>query len=252
MTATTTPRLLPPEELVREMQAIVEEKHSKNHPVVQMLRQGELDHDALKGFVKQCYIPFAKMADKTAALLYARIPDEEVELQHNLLENLEEEAKGTVSGVDAHKNLFMRFASALGLEREDIARIEPLPEVHALVDWRHRMIHEMPWPIVVGTQGFALEGQSPERMDCIVEGLTKHYGFSAHDVEFWAIHASHIEKEHGSVGPKVALKYANTAEFQAQLRYAVQRTVDVTWLMFDGIQHAYVEKNPAYRRWWSE
>ena len=69
--------------------------------------------DELKGFVKQCYIPFAKMADKTAALLYARIPDEEVELQHNLLENLEEEAKGTTSGVDAHKNLFFRFATAL-------------------------------------------------------------------------------------------------------------------------------------------
>src|SRR5215210_4667098 len=115
MIAATPARLLPPEELVREMQAIVEEKHSKNHPVVQMLREGELDRDGLKGFVKQCYIPFAKMADKTAALLYARIPDEEVELQHNLLENLEEEAKGTTSGVDAHKNLFFRFANALGL-----------------------------------------------------------------------------------------------------------------------------------------
>ena len=47
MTAAATPGLLAPDELVREMQAIVEEKHSKNHPVVQMLQRGELDRDAI-------------------------------------------------------------------------------------------------------------------------------------------------------------------------------------------------------------
>ena len=247
MLATT--QAIPIEEFIAEMEGLVAAKNCKDHPVILKIRDGALNEAQLRGFTKQCYIPFAGVADRTAAAIYARLPDHPV-LEQSLLDNMLEEARGTVSGVAPHKVLFRRWASTIGITEDDLRGIEPLPEVHALLDWRHRLIHERSWVEVVAAQGFALEGQSPDRMDRIVEGLTQRYGYTAEQVEFWAIHGSWVEKEHGAVGPAVVREQATSVEMQARVRDAVRRTVDVCWLMFDGIHRAYVDRDPAYRRWW--
>jgi hypothetical protein len=38
---------LPPKEFVKEIQAMVRKKHSKDHPVIGMIERGELERDPL-------------------------------------------------------------------------------------------------------------------------------------------------------------------------------------------------------------
>ncbi len=45
---------------VKEIQQMVRAKHSKNHPIIEMIEKGELTREQLKGFVGQFYLFFPK------------------------------------------------------------------------------------------------------------------------------------------------------------------------------------------------
>ena len=87
-------------------------------------------------------------------------------------------------------------------------------------------------------------------MTRIVNGLTKHYGFSreSEDLRYWTLHMG-VDEEHMKVGPLAVERYATTDLQQDQVRFAVQKTLDQFWLAFDGIQRAFVDRDPLYAAW---
>ena len=52
-------------EFVGEIQRMVRAKHSKDHPIIGMIEDGELDRDGLKGFVGQFYLFFPQTFSQT-------------------------------------------------------------------------------------------------------------------------------------------------------------------------------------------
>ena len=102
-----------------EMQALVARKHSKDHPIFGMLARGELSREQLQGFVKQFYLLFPKPFPKPIAAMFAKSP-EDSELERMWMENLQEEAAGADTGTAGHKELYIRFAGAMGIPRDEL------------------------------------------------------------------------------------------------------------------------------------
>lgn len=240
---------IPSESFVKEIYEMVQKKHSKDHPVIGMIEKGELSRDALKGFVGQFYLFFPKPFPKPIAAMLGRCPDDEI-LEKMWIENVVEEGTGEISGTDSHKGLYIRFAGALGFSKEELNRVEPLPETLAFVDWRELLMYQRSWLELYASQGFCLEGTASPRMSKIVKGLTQHYDFKmdSRDIRYWTLHMG-VDEEHMKVGPEAVRKYAVTDVQQDQVREAVQKTLDIFWLAFDGIKRAYVDEDPLYARW---
>ncbi len=237
------------ESFVKEIQEMVQKKHSKDHPVIGMIESGELSREALKGFVGQFYLFFPKPFPKPIAAMLGRCPDDEV-LEKMWIENVVEEGTGEITGTDSHKRLFIRFAKAFGYSKEELDRVQPLPETQAFLDWRELLMYQRSWLELYASQGFCLEGTASLRMARIVKGLTQHYGFKmdSEDIRYWTLHMG-VDEEHMKVGPVAVKKYAVADLQQEQVREAVQKTLDIFWLAFDGIKRAFVDKDPLYSRW---
>ncbi len=100
-------------EFIKEIQAMVRKKHSKDHPVIGMIERGELDRDQLKGFVGQFYLFFPKPFPKPIAGMLARCPDDP-ELEKMWIENVVTASGGpswiaipfTLSGETANRRYF--------------------------------------------------------------------------------------------------------------------------------------------------
>src|SRR5918996_1052913 len=68
---------------VKEIQEMVRAKHSKNHPIIDMIEQGHLTREQLKGFVGQFYLFFPKPFPKPIAAMLGRCPEEKWPIKHN-------------------------------------------------------------------------------------------------------------------------------------------------------------------------
>jgi pyrroloquinoline-quinone synthase len=236
-----------PKTFAHDLYDVVAARHSKDHPVVGMIERGELTREQLLGFAVQFYQLFPKVFPKPIAALYARCPDDP-DIEKHLLENLVEEGTGQVSGSASHRDLYIEFGKVLGLSPEALNAAEPLPETAALVNWREVMFTQRPWIEGMAAQGYALEGTAAERMKRIVKGLRGHYEIPRDGMGYWTVHIE-VEDEHGSVGPMAVERYAQSDELQAAVRDAVQRTLDVFWLFFDGVKRCYIDEDPTYKRW---
>ena len=237
---------------IKEIQDTVRAKHSKDNPVIGMIERGELDREALKGFVGQFYLFFPKPFPKPIAAMLGRCP-EDPELERMWIENVVEEGTGEISGTDSHRGLFIRFATTCGYtSKEELDGVKPLPETEAFLDWREILMYQRSWLELYAAQGFCLEGTASERMSRIVNGLTKHYGFDrdSDDIRYWTLHMG-VDEEHMLVGPLAVRKYAITDLQQDQVRHAVTKTLDQFWLAFDGIKRAFVDKDAVYIAWWN-
>lgn len=232
-----------------EIRAMVERKHTRDHPLIGKIQRGEVSRGALRGFIKQFYLFFPKPFPKPIAAMYARCP-EDPELERMWLDNVIEEGTGELTGTDSHKGLYIRFAEAAGISRKELDATEPLPETWAFLTWRELLISQRSWLELYAAQGFCLEGTASARMARIVEGLTKHYGFAPNgdDVRYWTLHMN-VDEQHMKVGPLAVERYATTDDLQAQVRDAVQKTLDIFWLAYDGIHRAFVDQDPVYARW---
>jgi pyrroloquinoline quinone (PQQ) biosynthesis protein C len=236
-------------EFIKEIQEIVQIKHSKNHPIIGMIERGDLNRDQLKGFVGQFYLFFPKPFPKPIAAMLGRCPDDS-ELERMWIDNVVEEGTGEITGTDSHKALYIRFAEACGFTRDELDRVAPLPETQAFLDWRELLMYQRSWLELYASQGFCLEGTASERMTKIVNGLTQHYGFdrNSEDIRYWTLHMG-VDEEHMKVGPLAVERYAITDVQQALVRDAVQKTLDQFWLAWDGILRAFVNQDPLYAKW---
>jgi pyrroloquinoline quinone (PQQ) biosynthesis protein C len=247
--AARSPMTVSSKDFVKEIQQMVQGKHSKNHPIIGMIEEGKLTRNQLQGFVGQFYLFFPKPFPKPIAAMLSRCPDDP-ELEKMWIENVVEEGTGEITGTDSHKGLFIRFAQACGLNKEALDRVQPLPETEAFLDWRELLMYQRSWLELYACQGFCLEGTANERMTRIVNGLTNHYGFNrdSEDIRYWTLHMG-VDEEHMKVGPLAVERYAVTEPQQAVVRWSVQKTLDQFWLAFDGIKRAFVDEDPLYARW---
>ena len=234
---------------LEEMYAMVAAKHSKNHPIFDMIEQGELSLPQLRGFIKQFYLLFPKPFPKPIAAMFARSP-EDSELERMWMENLMEEAAGGHTDTAGHRDLYIRFGEAAGIPQAELDATLPLPETQTLLSWRELLIGQHSWLELYACQGMALEGTASARMQKVVNGLVDHYGFEreSEEILYWTVHMS-VDEEHMLVGPYAIEKYAVSDLEQAGVRRSLQITLDTFWLVYDGMVRAFVDEDPLYADW---
>ena len=240
---------LEPKAFLAEMQALQQRKHSKNHELFDLIENGKLTRPQLNGFIKQFYLLFPKPFPKPIAAMFARSP-QDTELERMWFENLSEEAEGGETGTAGHKELYIRFTEAAGIPRDELDAALPLPETRGLLNWRELLITQRSWLELYASQGLALEGTASGRMQRVVNGLCDHYGFEreSDDILYWTLHMS-VDEDHMKVGPYVIENYAVSDLEQKSVREALNATLDVFWLVYDGIMRAYVHEDPLYAEW---
>ena len=234
---------------LEELQAMVGGKHSKDHEIFGLIERGKLTAPQLRGFVKQFYLLFPKPFPKPIAAMYSRSP-EDSELERMWMENLQEEAVGGQTGTAGHRDLYINFAEAMGIPRDELEATKPLPETQALLLWRELLINQRSWLELYACQGMALEGTASGRMHKVVAGLVDHYGFvrESDDVLYWTLHMS-VDEEHMRVGPYVVERYAISDLEQESVRRSLKTTLDIFWLVYDGMMRAFIHDDPLYADW---
>lgn len=234
---------------LEEMFGLVAAKHSRDHEIFGLIERGELTKPQLRGFIKQFYLLFPKPFPKPIAAMYARSP-EDSELERMWMDNLMEEAVGGQTDTAGHRDLYISFAEAAGIPRDELEATLPLPETQALLSWRELLIGQRSWLELYACQGMALEGTASGRMHRVVAGLVDHYGFErdSDDILYWTLHMA-VDEEHMMVGPYAIEKYAISDLEQAAVRKSLQITLDIFWLVYDGMVRAFVVDDPLYASW---
>src|SRR5215467_15758342 len=113
-------------DILTALETRIQERHLLKHPFYQAWSAGALSLSALQEYSKQYYRQVEAFPTYVSAV-HANCPH--LPVRQQLLENLLEEERGA----DNHPELWLRFAGALGVHRNDVTSAAPLPEISALI-----------------------------------------------------------------------------------------------------------------------
>jgi pyrroloquinoline-quinone synthase len=209
--------------IVERIDREIEKRSVLKHPFYQAWSNGELSLDALRGYAKEYYhlvkhIPI--MVEKIAA----RIKSGDVE------ENLRDERE--------HIALWIRFAYALGISREELEAYEPSSKVRSAVDSMLRLMDD---PIRGIAAMYAYEAELPKVSITKLDGLIKHYNLNSIDAtEYHRVH-SMVDIKHAAVWRKL-LNGLRDKEHEEAYNAAVESLVAQN-LLLDGVYEKYIQCN---------
>ncbi len=219
-----------------EIRRIIHARRSfGGHPLWLRIQAGEVPRARLSVFASQFYLQVREFPRAVSALHAAcTFPEERLALA----ESLYEEETGRISGCGLpHPELFLRFGLGLGLERSELTDATALPGTAALIDWFELSTRQRPFIEGAAAITLAAEGQVPGAFGPFARALERHYGLTREDVAFWDVHEI-ADRDHSDVGQSAVLAHAVTPDSQERVRRAVNRSLDMWWLFFDGIAAA--------------
>lgn len=173
-----------PNETVASLNLLAAEMSLLKHPFYQQWTAGMLSAQRLGNYAIQ-YYRHVEAFPRYLSALHSRCDD--VETRQVLLENLIDEERGA----ENHPELWLRFAQALGLDREKVLAAEPLPAAKALVSTFHHLSRD--FPLSAGLSAlYVYESQVAEVANVKIDGLRRFYGFpedaTADGTKFFEIH----------------------------------------------------------------
>jgi pyrroloquinoline-quinone synthase len=225
----------PNEAFVRELFHLVHERRSfGRHPLWLRIGEGKLARSAMRTFAAQFFLQVREFPRAVSAL-HSRCYDAGERLK--LAESLYEEETGKISGSAPHPELFIRIGLGLGMRREDLTEAHPLPSTAALTDWFELSTKDRSFGEGIGAINVAAEGQVPGNFGTFARALEKHYGLTREQVAFFDVHEI-ADRDHSDVGDHILGQMTLGEADQAKIRVAVERSLDLWWQFFDGIERA--------------
>jgi pyrroloquinoline-quinone synthase len=222
--------------LIRDLQARIEARRTfGGHPLWKRIADGGLSPDELAGFAVQFFLQVREFPRAVSAM-HSRCPFDD--MRRELAESIYEEETGRISGCNLpHPDLFIKFGTALGLERSDMTEGTPLPETAALIEWFEVASQNRSFIEAAAAINLAAEGQVPGAFGPMARALEKHYGLVKEDVAFWDIHEL-ADADHSDVGDHIVVQHATSDELQQKVRDALDRSLEAWWSFFDGIERS--------------
>jgi pyrroloquinoline-quinone synthase len=216
----------------RQLESAVNARHSRLNPFTEKWVAGELTRAQLGAWAAQHY-QYVSQFPRWCATVYGTCPDPDA--RDFLLENIVEEESGT-----KHVDLLIRFAEACGVSRKEVETTRQVPTTRALTAWCFEMSHK---PFHEGAAGLlvGLESQVPGIYKRNLPPLTTRYGFTTHEVEFFAIHIE-ADEIHGERGYEIVERHADTDDKRATAVDAVRQATEMRWQYMTGLYRAYVLK----------
>src|SRR5713101_9784729 len=170
--------------LIDRLDSMVAARHLLQHPFYQDWSAGRLSRAALRDYAAQYYRHVAAFPRYLSAL-HSRCDD--LDTRQVLLENLIDEERGS----ENHPELWLKFAHALGITRDEVLAAEPLPAANALVETFDHLSRDL--PLSAGLSAlYVYESQVAEVATAKIDGLQRFYGFpdgaNADGVKFFTTH----------------------------------------------------------------
>jgi pyrroloquinoline-quinone synthase len=218
-----------------QLENAVNARHSRMNPFTEKWVTGGLNRDQLGQWVCQHYQYVGQFA-RWCARVYAGCPDSDA--RDFLLENIVEEESGV-----KHVDLLIRFGEACGVSRQQVETARQLPTTRALTAWCYET-STAPFPIAAAGLLVGLESQVPGIYKRNLPPLKEHYGFTDHEVEFFAIHIE-ADEVHGERGYEIVERHCPTPELQAEAIDRVREATEMRWQYMSGLHRAFVLKEEA-------
>ena len=197
------------------------------HPFYQAWSAGTLTNETLREYAGQ-YYQFEKRFPTFISAVHSKT--ENAEHRQQLLLNLIEEEHGKPN----HPELWLRFADALGAERDEIQNTEEFPETANLIETlRSITLNHDTLEGVAALYGY--ESQIPEISRTKIEGLTTLYNVTSDDgLAFFRVHEKadiiHRQAERDLLGELI-----HSREDEDRAIAAAQQVAIAFYQMLDGI-----------------
>lgn len=222
------------------LDAVIMDRKMLEHPFYQMWNEGTLTMEMLREYAKQYYWQvyyFPTFVSATHANC------EDMDVRQMLLENLIEEEHGP----NNHPELWLRFAEALGLTREEVKTAKYLPTTKESV----RILKELAGrknPAEGLAALYAYEMQIPEVAKTKIHGLKTRYGLDSEDaLIFFTVHED-ADIIHSRVTREALQRMCPTKGEQEVALEAAREAADAINLLLDGIYETYCTDAPQQRR----
>jgi pyrroloquinoline-quinone synthase len=223
------------EAFVSELFAIVRARRSfGRHPLWLRIAEGRLPRDRMQIFAAQFFLQVREFPRALSAL-HSRCYSAVERLK--LAESLYEEETGRISGSAPHPELFIRLGLGLKMRREEMTEAQPLPATAALIDWFELSTKDRSFAEGIAAINVAAEGQVPGNFAPFARALERHYGLTREDTIFFDVHEI-ADREHSGVGDHILSQTPMGEEERARVRRAAERSLDMWWQFFDGIERA--------------
>ncbi len=215
--------------LITELDARVAAQHLLKHPFYQEWTAGELKIEKLRDYATQ-YYRHVEAFPRYLSALHSRCDD--LPTRQALLENLIEEERGERN----HPELWLRFAEAVGVSREQVKQATPRPATRNLVSTFDCLSREA--PLAAGLAAlYVYESQIPAVAEAKIAGLRRFYGIPDGDgLGFFIVHRE-ADACHASTGARLIEQLAVDAESKAAVIKAAERSLGALWEMLDGVQN---------------
>jgi len=222
------------ESLSIELKQSINKYNLLNHPFYLKWSEGTLTLEQLREYAKQ-YYQFVKHFPRLVSTVHSNCEDASTRAM--LMQNLADE-EGYKSEYKNHPALWMDFATALGIEPDEVTTSVPLKETEELIAGMYQLARS-PQSTTGLASLYAYESQVPEVALSKIDGLKKYYGISTSEsVAYFKIHAEY-DVWHSNDELQAILSGTSTEEGIEQVIYAAEKSAALQWKFLDGIYHTY-------------
>lgn len=223
------------ESFVQDLFTMVKERRSfGRHPLWHKISEGKVSGGGMKTFAAQFFLQVREFPRAVSAL-HSRCYDAAERLK--LAESLYEEETGQISGSAPHPELFIRLGLGLGMKRDELTEAKALPSTASLIDWFELSTKDRSFAEGIGAINVAAEGQVVTNFGPFARALEKHYGLNREQVAFFDVHEL-ADRDHSDVGDNILSQMTLGDTDREKIRAAVNRSLDLWWQFFDGIDRA--------------
>ncbi len=201
-------------------------KHLLKHPFYLAWNRGALSKEALIDYARQYYHHVAAFP---TYLSNVHANCEHQETRRALLNNLLDEEGGSPN----HPQLWLNFASGLGLPPGAVAATPAWMETEALIGTFRSVCRDGSTAEGLAAL-YAYESQVPAICESKIEGLTTHYGFTEpKHYQYFSVHIE-ADREHSAAERNMLASYIDDRNFE-QVRSSLNRILDALWQMLSGV-----------------
>lgn len=204
------------------------------HPFVLAVEKGEATLNQIGAWRHQINY-HSYPINKLFGVMWSRCPD--ADLSQGILENMQEEEHGMHSNTAGHVALTAKFMDECGWTADRRAKVGPHMEVLAVRHWHELVMTQRSIVEAIGVISFTTERRNPEVFSRMMTGFKKHYKPSEEAMLAIGVHASHVEEEHGTLGPAAFERYATTGYMQDRIRFACYHSAELYYNAYNVWQY---------------
>ena len=207
--------------LIQNIDRIIEERSLLKHPFYQAWSDGKLTREALTGYSKEYY------------QLVKAVPIFMTQLIDHVPSPLYDEFDFHQQEEFSHIGMWERFASGLGVSRNDLLDYDGLYKTNHAISGMHHLMGSLESGV---TAMYALEKEIPKISQIKLEGLAEFYGLTSEDVTKYFKEHMEADVRHTASWKKVIDGFS---EHDQEIINAAESSVTCQNLLLDSCYEEY-------------